>query len=54
MAKYYVRVSRTYEDYIEADDEHEAIEIAEEAMFNGDFGYSDYDVELCNDEGDED
>lgn len=53
MAQYYVRISKTYEDYIEADSEMEAIAIAEEALNEGDFGYSDCDVELCTDEEDE-
>lgn len=53
MAQYYVRISKTYEDYIEADSEMEAIAIAEEALNEGDFGYSDCDVELCDD-GEED
>jgi hypothetical protein len=53
MAQYYVRISKTYEEYIEADSEMEAIAIAEEALNDGDFGYSDCDVELCEDEDDE-
>lgn len=53
MAQYYVRISKTYEEYIEADSEMEAIAIAEEALNNDDFGYSDCDVELCTDEDDE-
>lgn len=53
MAQYYVRISKTYEEYIEADSEMEAIAIAEEALNNDDFGYSDCDVELCADEDDE-
>lgn len=53
MAQYYVRISKTYEEYIEADSEMEAIAIAEEALNDGDFGYSDCDVELCDD-GEED
>lgn len=53
MAQYYVKVSRVYEDYIEADSEMEAIAIAEEAMNDGDFGYTDCDAELCTDEGEE-
>lgn len=53
MAQYYVRISKTYEEYIEADSEMEAIAIAEEALNDGDFGYSDCDVELCADEDDE-
>ncbi len=53
MAQYYVKISKTYEDYIEADSEMEAIAIAEEALNNDDFGYSDCDVELCTDEEDE-
>lgn len=54
MAQYYVRISKTYEEYIEADSEREAIAIAEEALNDGDFGYSDCDVELCTDEDEED
>lgn len=53
MAQYYVRISKTYEEYIEADSEMEAIAIAEEALNESDFGYSDCDVELCADEEDE-
>lgn len=53
MAQYYVKISKTYEDYIEADSEMEAIAIAEEALNNDDCDYSDCDVELCTDEEDE-
>ena len=54
MAQYYVRISKTYEEYIEADSEMEAIAIAEEALNNDDYGYSDCDVELCEDEDEDD
>lgn len=50
MAQYWVKVARVYEDYIEADSESEAIEIAQEAVREGCFGYWDNDVEKCDDE----
>lgn len=54
MAQYWVKVARVYEDYIEADSEEEAVEIAQEAIKEDLFGYWDNEVELCEDEEDED
>lgn len=54
MAQYWVKVARVYEDYIEADSEDEAIEIAQDAMCSGEFGYWDNEVERCEDEEEED
>lgn len=54
MAQYWVKVARVYEDYIEADSEAEAIDIAQETMKEGIYGYWDNEAELCEDEEDED
>lgn len=53
MAQYWVKVARVYEDYIEADSESEAIEIAQETIKEGYYGYWDNDVEECDDEEEE-
>ena len=53
MAQYYVKVVRVYEDYIEAESKAEAVAIVDEAMNDGDFCYTDCDVELCVDEDEE-
>lgn len=45
MALYWVKVSRVYEDYVEADSEEEAIEIAEEAAREGLYTYWDGEAE---------
>lgn len=50
MAQYWVKVARVYEDYVEADSEDEAIEMAQETVIEGYFGYWDNDVGKCEDE----
>ena len=53
MGIYWVKVAKVYEDYIEADSEAEALDIAQETMREGIYGYWDNEVEKCKDEEDE-
>ena len=53
MAQYWVKIERVYEDYIEADSEAEAVEIAQTAMFEEELGYWDSEVEKCEDDEEE-
>lgn len=53
MAQYWVKVARVYEDYVEADSEAEAIDIAQETMKEGIYGYWDNEAELCEDDEEE-